>query len=55
MAKKDNRNIVALMCEECEERNYTTYKHKLMQEKLEKKKFCPKCGEHTLHIEKKVK
>ncbi|MBN2101136.1 50S ribosomal protein L33 [Candidatus Dojkabacteria bacterium] len=55
MAKKENRVIVALKCEECGEKNYTTYKNKQLQEKLEAQKYCPKCKKHTQHKETKLK
>ena len=52
---KTNRDIVALKCEECGMKNYTTYKSKTLKEKIEKKKFCDNCQKHTLHKETKVK
>jgi len=55
MAKKDNRVIIALRCEECKNKNYTTYKNKQLQEKLDANKYCRKCKKHTLHKETKVK
>lgn len=52
MMKKSNRII--LICEECLSRNYSTIKGKNSQsERLEIKKFCKKCGKHTLHKETK--
>lgn len=48
------REKVILTCSECLSRNYTTYKNKnTTTERLEIKKFCPKCGKHTLHKETK--
>ena len=45
---------VILTCTECLSRNYsTTRKKKNSTERLELKKFCPKCGKHTLHKETK--
>ena len=35
--------------------NYTSFKSKLLKEKIEKKKYCPKCKTHTVHEETKVK
>jgi large subunit ribosomal protein L33 len=55
MAKKNLRLIVALRCEVCKNKNYTTYKNKNLKEKLENKKFCSKCKKHTNHKETKVK
>lgn len=45
---------VILTCEECLSRNYTTMKNKQNdRERLVVKKFCKKCGKHTLHKETK--
>ncbi|MBB5183644.1 50S ribosomal protein L33 [Catenisphaera adipataccumulans] len=45
---------ITLVCTECLSRNYTTTKNKKTQPKrLEIKKYCPKCGRHTLHKETK--
>jgi len=56
MAKKTNE-VVALACTECKSRNYTTFKPKNLEQgkKLTVKKFCPKCGKHTEHVETKLK
>ena len=43
------REKVLLICEECLSRNYTTTINKETTKSLEIKKFCPKCGKHTLH------
>jgi large subunit ribosomal protein L33 len=51
---KAKKTIVGLKCEECKEVNYTVFKPKLMQDKLELKKHCPKCGKHTKHKETKA-
>ncbi len=54
MAKSQNRPKVTLACTECKERNYITTKHRVNQrERLELKKFCPRCREHTAHKETK--
>ncbi len=51
MAKDDK---VILACTECLSRNYTTHKSKKnASERLELRKFCPKCGKVTLHKETK--
>jgi len=51
---KDAREVVTLECEVCKERNYQTEKNtKLQKERLQLKKFCPKCKKHTLHKEAK--
>jgi large subunit ribosomal protein L33 len=45
---------VTLVCTECLSRNYPkTINKKNRAERLEIKKFCPKCGRHTLHKESK--
>ena len=44
---------VILMCEICLSRNYTTHRSKTKKERLELKKYCPKCGKKTLHKETK--
>lgn len=45
---------VILTCTECLSRNYTTEKNKKTHlKRLEIKKYCPKCGRHTLHKETK--
>jgi len=52
MAEKTNK--VILTCSVCLSRNYTTTRNKKSQvERLELKKFCRKCGEHTVHKETK--
>jgi len=43
---------VALVCSECDARNYQTTKKKT-GERLELKKYCPHCERHTLHRESK--
>ena len=55
MAKKENREGVALQCTECKEINYLTSKNKKNTEgKLEMKKFCPRCNKTTAHKERKA-
>lgn len=45
---------VTLVCTECFSRNYTTEKNKKTQtQRLEMRKYCPKCKKHTLHKESK--
>jgi large subunit ribosomal protein L33 len=55
MAKKnENRVLVALVCEECKNQNYTVSKNKKnTTEKLELKKYCNHCRKTTKHKEKK--
>jgi large subunit ribosomal protein L33 len=51
---KGNRSIIQLECEECRERNYATTKNKRKTpDKLQLKKFCPRCRGHRLHKETK--
>lgn len=44
---------VALVCSECDARNYQTTKSRTSSERLEIKKFCPRCEKHTVHRESK--
>lgn len=55
MAKKgEARNIIYLACTECRERTYTTSKNRHNDsQRLELKKYCPRCRTHTLHREAK--
>ena len=51
---KKMRGLVRLICEECKEENYYTDKNKrLNPERIEFKKYCPRCRKHTIHKEKK--
>ncbi|MDP2172667.1 MAG: 50S ribosomal protein L33 [Candidatus Cloacimonadaceae bacterium] len=44
------RDIIILACEECKNRNYTTTRNKRKHpNRMELKKFCPSCREHTVH------
>lgn len=55
MAKKgENRERIDLQCTECKEINYRTEKNKKnTTERLDMKKYCPKCRKTTEHKEKK--
>ncbi len=45
---------VTMACLECKERNYITTKNKKTKsDRLEFKKYCPRCAVHTLHKETK--
>ncbi len=45
---------VTMACTECKERNYSTKKNKKNNpDRIEFKKYCPRCGSHTLHKETK--
>ncbi len=55
MAKKENREGIALQCTVCKEINYLTSKNKKNVEgKLEVKKYCSRCNKTTLHKERKA-
>ncbi|WP_040284746.1 50S ribosomal protein L33 [Tessaracoccus massiliensis] len=54
MAKKsgDVRPIITLACTECKERNYVTKKNRRnTPDRLDLKKFCPRCRTHQTHRE----
>ncbi len=46
------RELVILACNECKDRNYTGKKNKrLHPDRVQYKKFCPRCNKQTLHKE----
>lgn len=46
--------VITLVCTECKNENYITRKNKKVHpDRLERKKFCPKCNIATIHREKK--
>ena len=46
------REIITLECSKCKQRNYSTTKNKKNQTgRVEYKKYCPFCNEHTPHKE----
>ena len=48
------REIITLQCTECKERNYTSTRNKKkQQDRLEIRKFCPRCRHHNVHKEVK--
>ena len=52
MAKSDTRPKVTMACVECKERNYVTTKNRNTQrERLEMRKYCPRCKQHQSHRE----
>ena len=52
MAKKEDRVSVDLACTECRQRSYTTEKNKRNDaDRLELKKYCPRCRQHRVHRE----
>jgi large subunit ribosomal protein L33 len=53
-SKKDVRPTITLACSECKERTYTTEKNRRNDpNRLEFKKYCPRCKKHTMHRETK--
>jgi large subunit ribosomal protein L33 len=51
---KENRIVVTLACTTCKSRNYTTSKNKRNNpERLELRKYCPRCRVHAAHRETK--
>jgi large subunit ribosomal protein L33 len=52
MAKAGDRDHITLACTECRERNYVTKKNKRNDpERMELKKFCPRCRVARTHRE----
>jgi large subunit ribosomal protein L33 len=52
MAKKEDRVVIHLACTDCRSRNYTTTKNRRNDsDRLEFRKFCPRCRGHRLHRE----
>ena len=52
MAKAGDRDHITLACTECRERNYTTKKKKRNDpERIELKKYCPRCRVAQPHRE----
>ncbi len=46
------RVMVTMACTECKQRNYTTTKNKkTTTARIELKKYCPYCKNHTVHRE----
>lgn len=51
---KENRILVTLACVECKERNYITEKNKKNDpDRMELRKYCPRCRQHRQHRETK--
>ena len=52
MAKRVDRMLITLACEQCRERTYHSEKNRRNDpDRLELKKFCPRCRSHTVHKE----
>jgi large subunit ribosomal protein L33 len=47
------RVAIALVCAECDSRNYRTTRKPDVKGQLTFKKFCPRCKRHTVHKETK--
>ncbi|BCU80375.1 50S ribosomal protein L33 [Polycladomyces abyssicola] len=48
------RVTITLACTECGERNYTSSKNKRKHpDRLEFRKYCPRCNAHKVHRETK--
>lgn len=46
------RDLITLECTKCKERNYSTTKNKRTHpQRVEYKKYCPRCNSHTTHKE----
>ncbi|AWB09894.1 LSU ribosomal protein L33P [Thermodesulfobium acidiphilum] len=51
---KEKRIRVTLACQECKERNYHTQKNRINDpDRLQLKKYCPRCNKVTVHKETK--
>ena len=54
MAKKENRVMVVMACQNCKRRNYNTQKNKQhTTDRLELSKYCRFCRGHYAHKETK--
>lgn len=52
MAKKEDRVVIDLACSECRQRTYTTQKNRRNDpDRLELKKYCPRCRRHLVQRE----
>ena len=53
MARRaENRVLITLGCTECRERTYSSSKNRRNDpQRIELKKFCPRCRAHVLHRE----
>ena len=50
----ENRPVITLACTECTDRSYSTTKNKKNDpNRIELRKYCPRCRKHTLHREAK--
>ena len=52
MAKKEDRVVIDLACNECRQRTYTTQKNRRSDpDRIELRKYCPRCRAHKVHRE----
>ncbi|OGG27908.1 50S ribosomal protein L33 [Candidatus Gottesmanbacteria bacterium RIFCSPLOWO2_01_FULL_48_11] len=52
MAKKEQRELLAMICTVCKSQNYITKRNKInTPEKLVMRKYCRHCRKHTEHKE----
>jgi len=52
VAKKEDRVVVEMACTDCRERNHVTTKNRRNDpDRMELRKFCPRCRGHRLHRE----
>ncbi|MPZ14097.1 MAG: 50S ribosomal protein L33 [Chloroflexi bacterium] len=52
MARRAERILITLACNECRERTYHTEKNRRNDpDRMEFRKFCPRCRRHTEHRE----
>ena len=50
--RRDIRMFITLGCSECRERTYSSSKNRRNDpQRIELKKYCPRCRVHTLHRE----
>jgi large subunit ribosomal protein L33 len=52
---REDRIFIRLECSECKSPNYTTSKNKRNDpDRMELRKFCPRCRVHRVHRETKI-
>ncbi len=52
MARKEDRVVVEMACTDCRQRNNVTTKNRRNDpDRMELRKFCPRCRGHRLHRE----
>jgi large subunit ribosomal protein L33 len=55
VAKREDRIAIRLECSECKSPNYTTTKNRRNDpDRMELRKFCPRCRQHRAHRETKI-